>query len=108
MMRWIVAFLLGVGLAMGKPPANGPQPIVLIVMDPLAKEMACACVKGYGQRDYRKLAVRLERACKQRISIEFSDDLSESMRLTSPGQEVIVVGEQSLVDRGAKLAKLKC
>ena len=77
--RWMVALMLGVGAgllspalssqggeggkglhgAIGKPVEKGPEPIMLIVMDPLAKEMACACVKGYAQRDYRKLAARL-------------------------------------------------
>ena len=81
---------------------------MLVVMDPLAKELACACVKGYGQRDYRKLAARLESALKQPVSIEFSDDLAESLTLASPGQEVIAIGEQSLVAQGAKRAGLKC
>jgi outer membrane protein assembly factor BamB/ABC-type phosphate/phosphonate transport system substrate-binding protein len=84
------------------------EPIMLVVMDPLAKELACACVKGYGQRDYRKLADRLEAALKQPITIEFSDDLAETLALARPGQEVIVVGEQSAVGKGAKQAALKC
>src|SRR3989442_983743 len=108
MLRVVLALLLGVGTAAGKPAEKGPQPIMLIVMDPLAKEMACACVKGYAQRDYRRLAARLHAALKQRVSIEFSDDLSESVAVLSPGQEVIVVGEQSVVAQGAKLARLKC
>jgi outer membrane protein assembly factor BamB len=104
----VLALLLGVGGVSGKPPKSAPEPIMLVVMDPLAKELACACVKGYGQRDYRKLAARLETALKQRVSIEFSDDLSDSMAGASPGQEVIVIGDQSLVAHGAKLASLKC
>jgi outer membrane protein assembly factor BamB/ABC-type phosphate/phosphonate transport system substrate-binding protein len=64
-------------------------------------------VKDYGQRDYRKLAAQIGAALKQKISIEFSDDLAESMALASPGQEVIVIGEQSLVVRDAKKAALK-
>ena len=56
-------------------------------MDPLAKELACACVRATRQRDYRKLAARLETALKQRVSIEFSDDLAESMAGVSPTRE---------------------
>src|SRR5712671_4162782 len=100
--------LLAAGGVLGKPPKNGPEPVVFIVMDPLAKELACACVKDYGQRDYRKLAARLEKAVKQHVSIEFSDDLAESMSGISPGREVIVVGDQSLVAHGASKAGLKC
>ena len=58
---------------------------MLVVMDPLAKELACACVKGYGQRDYRKLATRLEKAVKEPVSIEFSDDLAESLAVAGAG-----------------------
>src|SRR5437016_1359673 len=76
-----LALLLSVGSVSGKPPKSEPAPILLAVMDPLAKELACACVKGYGQRDYRKLAARLETVLKQRVSIEFSDDLAETMAL---------------------------
>jgi len=53
--------LFGLGSVLAKPPESKPEPVVLMVLDPLAKELACACVKGYGQRDYRKLAARLEK-----------------------------------------------
>lgn len=103
-----LALLLGVGCVSSKPPEKMRKPVVLVVMDPLARELACACVKGYGQRGYRKLAARLQAALKQRISIEFSDDLAESLAGAGPGREVIVVGEPSLVMHGAKRAELKC
>src|SRR5882672_8725947 len=101
-----LAWLLAAGCVLGKPPKS--EPVLLVVMDPLAKELACACVKGYGQRDYRKVAKRLEKAIRQHVTIEFSDDLAESMAGVSPGREVIVVGDQSLVAAGAKKAGLKC
>lgn len=104
----VLALVLCVGVVSGKPLEKKPEPIMLVVMDPLAKELACACVKGYGQRDYRKLAARLEKAVKQRVSVEFSDDLIETMKGVSPGREVIVVGDQSLVAYGAKQAGLNC
>jgi len=103
----LLALLLAASCASGEPPKTRPEPILLVVMDPLAKELACACVKGYAQRDYRKLAARLESALKQRVSIEFSDDLAESMAGVSLGREVIVVGEQWMVAHGAKPAGLK-
>src|SRR5206468_7948774 len=86
-----MAWLLAAGCVLGATPKSGPEPVLLVVMDPLATELACACVKGYGQRDYRKIATRLEKALKQRVSIEFSDDLAESMAGVTPGREVIVV-----------------
>jgi outer membrane protein assembly factor BamB/ABC-type phosphate/phosphonate transport system substrate-binding protein len=103
----LAACLLSANTGFGKPK-NSPEPVMLVVMDPLAKELACACVTGYAQRDYRKLAARLEKALKQRVKIEFSDDLAESMAGTSPAQQVIVAGDESLVVHGAGKAGLKC
>lgn len=85
-----------------------PQPLVLVVMDPLAKEMACACVKGYAQRDYRKLARHLEASLKQSVVVEFSDDLTETLKLIGAGREIVVAGDQSLVEHGANEARLAC
>src|SRR5437879_10740529 len=56
------AWLSAAGCVLGATPKRGPESALLVVMDPLAKELACACVKGYGQRDYRKIAARLEKA----------------------------------------------
>jgi outer membrane protein assembly factor BamB/ABC-type phosphate/phosphonate transport system substrate-binding protein len=94
--------------AVGVLGSPGKERAMLVVMDPLAKELACACVKGYGQRDYRKLAARLEANIKERLSIEFSDDLAESMVGVGPDREIIIIGDQSLVVNGAKKAGLKC
>lgn len=100
--------VLGLLSVTGSSASAKREPVLLVVMDPLAKELACACVKGFGQRDYRKLADRLATALKQPVTIEFSDDLAETVALASPGQEIIVVGEQSVVLKGAKQAALKC
>ena len=99
----VLALLLSAAFVHGQPP----EPVVLVVMDPLAKELACACVKGFGQRDYRKLAAKLEAPLKQRVSIEFSDDLAETLAVIGPGREVIVVGEPSRVAHGAARATFK-
>src|SRR6185436_16604317 len=42
------------------------------------------------------------------VSIEFSDDLAETLAMVGPGREVIAVGELSLVTDGANRAELKC
>ena len=103
-----LAACLAAGCASNTTPLSQSEPVLLVVMDPLAKELACACVKGYGQRDYRKLAARLEFSLKQRVNIEFSDDLAGTLALADAGREVIVIGEQSVVMQGAKQAWLKC
>lgn len=106
----VLALVLSVSGCVSSKSTTRPaaQPIMLVVLDPLAKELACACVKGYGQRDYRKLARHLETTLRQPVAVEFSDDLAETLALTGPGREVIVVGERSLVVQSAKRAALPC
>jgi outer membrane protein assembly factor BamB len=88
------------------PPA---RPLTLIVMDPLSRELACACVKGFGQRDYRKVSTRLAAELKERVSIEFSDDLADTLELIGGKEgEFLVIGDRSLVARDATKAGLKC
>lgn len=80
-------------------------PLVLVVMDPLAKELACACVPGYGQRDYRKLATRLQTVLKQPVNVEFSDDLADSLTFAPARERVIVIGDRALVAHAAQQAR---
>ncbi len=101
-----LTWLLGAMICFGKSAKS--EPILLVVLDPLAKELACACVSGYGQRDYRRLAAKLETELKEDVSIEFSDDLAETMKVMGEGREVIVIGEHSKVVHGAKAAGMKC
>lgn len=89
----------------GRAADKRPEPVVLVVLDPLAKELACACVQGYGQRDYRKLAARLGKAVKQRVAVEFSDDLAATLEAVGPDREFVVIGDRALVADGAARAK---
>jgi len=95
---------LALCLAGGPMAAPAPEPLWLVVMDPLAKELACACVPGYGQRDYRKLAARLRTALKEPVQIEFSDDLTDSLTLASDRARVLVIGDRALVADAARRA----
>lgn len=110
--HWNVALLALVALlvascASGKLSSRASEPVLLVVLDPLSRELACACVKGFGQRDYRQLAARLESALRQRVAIEFSDDLTESLTRAGAGREVIIIGDRSAVTHGARKAGLK-
>ncbi len=98
------ALALFCGLLMAAAPARAAEPLLLVVMDPLARELACACVPGYGQRDYRKLATRLQTALKQPVSVEFSDDLGDSLNFAASRERVIVVGDRALVTHAARQA----
>lgn len=97
-----VAYLFATASLLAKPPKS--DGVLLIVMDPLSRELACACVKGYGQRDYRKLAAHLESTIKQRVTIEFSDDLVETLKSVPPARDVLIIGDNSLVAANTKKA----
>lgn len=103
----VLATLLGASCAAGKFSSSPPEPMLLVVLDPLSRELACACVKGFGQRDYRKLAARLGSTLKQRVAIEFSDDLAESLTRAGAGREIIIIGDRSAVAHGAQKSGLK-
>lgn len=80
-------------------------------MDPMAKDLGCACVGGYAQRDYRALAAHLSRATGQRIEAVFADELGKGLRLAGPRPVTLVIGKESLVrsdaaERGFGLAPL--
>jgi outer membrane protein assembly factor BamB len=93
----VCLILVGVGSLGAVAAEKRPDPVRMVVLDPLAKELACACVQGHGQRDYRKLAARLEKAVQKRLAIEFSDDLVETLSGVGPDSEIIVVGDRALV-----------
>ena len=101
-----LALLLGLGCVATGPTAGGPEPVLLVVLDPLSRELACACVQGFGQRNYRLLAARLESALRQRVAIEFSDDLAETLARAGANREVIIIGDRSTVAHGAQQAGL--
>jgi outer membrane protein assembly factor BamB/ABC-type phosphate/phosphonate transport system substrate-binding protein len=87
--------------------ADAP-PLTMVVMDPLAKELACACVKGFAQRDYHKLAAVLERGTGQAVHVEFSDSLVDSLKKFRANPDLVVVGKSSVVECDAKDAGWKC
>ena len=83
-------------------------PLHIIVMDPLAKEMACACVKGYAQRDYKALATALQQGLDQPVRLEFSDNLADSVRKPGDSRDLMVIGKSSVVQHDARATAWKC
>lgn len=88
--------------------AGEAAPLALLVMDPLAKELACACVKGYAQRDYQRLAKTLGQGLGRPVTVEFSDDLAATVARSGAGRELVVVGKDSVVAHDAAKAGLPC
>jgi len=66
-------------------------------MDPLAAPLACACVKGYAQRKYEKLAEFLEKQLGRPVKVVYAEDLAKAMRGDAQGQVDLIIGKQSLV-----------
>lgn len=96
----LLALLLGCGSPKERPPLR------LIVMDPLAAPLACDCVAGHGQRDYRALAAHLQRALRCRVTLVFTESLTDP-RLQPLTDADIVIGKTSVVQADLAAAGLK-
>lgn len=73
----------------------------MVVMDPLAKQLACPCVAGYAQRDYRRLAAFLSQRLGSPVEAVFAEDLDKALRQTKIDQVALIVGKQSVVHHDA-------
>jgi len=78
------------------------SPLTMVVMDPLAKELSCPCVKGYAQRDYNQLAQYLTEKLGRPVQVAFSDSLVAATKNKTNGQADIVIGKRSVVLADAK------
>src|SRR6266581_1453318 len=76
--------------------AEEKKPFALVVMDPLALELSCPCVKGYAQRNYHKLGALLEKQLGRPISVTFSESLSSALK-KNDGRADLVIGKESVV-----------
>lgn len=77
--------------------AMAAEPFVLVVMDPLAKELSCPCVKGYAQRDYNKLGKYLEQELKQPVKVVFMESLKEGLSREGLAGADLIIGKHSVV-----------
>jgi outer membrane protein assembly factor BamB/ABC-type phosphate/phosphonate transport system substrate-binding protein len=77
--------------------AVAEEPLVMLVMDPLAAPLACPCVEGHAQRKYEKLAAFLTKRLARPVKAIFADDLGKALRGQSGGHVDIIIGKQSVV-----------
>lgn len=78
-----------------------PRSLRIVVMDPLAGPLACACVKGYAQRQYDRLALFLEERLNQPVEIAFAESLNQRAIRANLDRVGLVIGKQSVVEYDA-------
>lgn len=109
----VIVVLMASAAAAAEAPATAipsssahAAPLVMVVMDPLAKELSCPCVKGYAQREYPKLAEFLGARLGRKVEVVFSESLVTALQKTPNGRADIVFGKDSVVKYDAKKLKL--
>ena len=71
--------------------------LTIVVMDPLAQELSCPCVKGYAQRNYQELGKFLGQRLNRKVEIAFSESLVTALRDKTNGRADLVIGKCSVV-----------
>src|SRR5579871_3086298 len=98
-MKSFLAAIMGVAgllFAFGIARAEDKKSFTLVVMDPLALELSCPCVKGYAQRNYHKLGEMLEKQLGRPVNVRFSESLTAALK-KSDGAADLVIGKESVV-----------
>jgi len=78
------------------------DPLIMVVMDPLAKPLSCPCVAGYAQRDYDKLGAALKAALGRDVKVLYNDSLIAAVRKQEDLKPDLVIGKCSVVLHDAK------
>ncbi|PHS03025.1 MAG: hypothetical protein COA78_19495 [Blastopirellula sp.] len=102
----LVSILLGMPQAEVVADDNSSASLLrIVVMDPLAAPLSCACVDGVGQRDYSVLQKHLETELKVPVKILFAESLQlpEVKRFGTPD---LIIGKKSVVEFDAKKVRL--
>jgi ABC-type phosphate/phosphonate transport system substrate-binding protein len=105
-MKAILALAAGLALAVPTLNAEEKKPFHLVVMDPLALELSCPCVKGSAQRNYNKLGKMLEDRLGRPVKVHFSESLSSALK-KSGGEADLIIGKDSVIRSDAKGAKIE-
>ncbi len=104
---FVCAILLSlVSVVASEEKSLAPEPLTLVVMDPLAKPLSCPCVAGYAQRDYEKLAEALQKTLQREVVVVFNDSLVAAQKKKQVIRIDLVIGKQSVILQDAKASKL--
>ena len=102
LMAWFCVVLLTTIASAADKDAIPKDALVVVVTDPLSKEIACDCVAGYAQRDYTKLGSYLQAAIKKPVVVVFSESMTVAIKDKSQGRADIIIGKDSVVRADAK------
>jgi outer membrane protein assembly factor BamB/ABC-type phosphate/phosphonate transport system substrate-binding protein len=75
--------------------------ITVMVMDPLSKRLACACVKGYAQRDYALLGQHLTERLGRPVRIVEGETLQKGLMQAEKSSVLLIIGKDSVVRQEA-------
>ncbi|MBY0228241.1 MAG: phosphate/phosphite/phosphonate ABC transporter substrate-binding protein [Gemmataceae bacterium] len=78
----------------------------VVILDPMAAELSCPCVKGYAQRDYKRLGEFLAKQTGRAVNIHYAETLAAALSKKTEGKADLVIGKDSVVRVAAKEAKL--
>jgi len=102
----LIALLVGSAGFPLAAPAEEParEPLLMVVMDPLAAPLSCVCVDGVGQRKYQKLAEHLRQRLGRKVEVVFEEALDLAVQRAGR-QADLIVGKHSVVLFDAERAK---
>ncbi|HBJ85765.1 MAG TPA: hypothetical protein DDZ88_18205 [Verrucomicrobiales bacterium] len=100
MNRWLLP------LALALPCIAETAPLHVVVMDPLALQLSCTCVKGTGQRRYDLLAAHLQKALGREVKLTFDESLALALQRTG-GKTDLIIGKDAVVRADAAKAALQ-
>ncbi|NQT21301.1 MAG: PQQ-binding-like beta-propeller repeat protein [Planctomycetes bacterium] len=71
-------------------------------MDPLSDQLTCACVLGYAQRRYTKLASFIEKRVGRSVHVAYAENLREGLKRFGGGVDLIIGKRSSVVADAAE------
>tara|TARA_R110002049_G_scaffold285698_4_gene467095 strand:- start:264050 stop:266011 length:1962 start_codon:yes stop_codon:yes gene_type:complete len=81
-------------------PVQSASPLTMLVMDPRALPLSCACVDGIGQRRYETFADRLSQELNREIKLVYEESLHLALRRVDHID--MVIGKRSTVVHDAQ------
>ena len=100
----VTAGLLTASMVLASDARATDRELRIVVMDPMAAPLSCACVKGMGQRDYHSLARHLADHVGRPVKLIFEESLD--LAYGRVGRNVdLIIGKQSVVRFDARQTK---